>query len=167
MIRTKIFKVLTLVAVIGTTARAQVILPEKGREGGVRDNVFGLGLAGGAATGVGISFRHHLPGTVSYEITGGIVKADNKTSYAIGGELQFDLIRAPASRFFVAGGFGYYYAGRGSGNELKGPSRVAVGIGGEVPAGSGFHFSGELMFTYFSDDTVLPLPQIGIYYYFY
>lgn len=154
-------------AALAATARAQVMLPEKGGERVVRENIFGLGLAGGPATGIGLSFRHHLPGSWSYEFTGGIIKVDDKTSYAVGGEIQFDLVRAAATRFFVAGGMGYYYGGRGHGNTLDGPVRVGLGVGGEVPMASGFHVSGELLFTYFSDATVLPLPQIGVYYYFY
>ena len=156
-----------LVACCAAPLRAQVVLPEKGREGGVRENVFGLGLSVGAATGIGLSFRHHLPGSWSYEITGGVIKVDDKTSYAIGGEIQYDLVRATASRFFVAGGMGYYYGGRGQGNTIEGPVRVGLGIGGELPLASGFHVSGELLFTYFSDATILPLPQLGVYYYFY
>ncbi|MEW6511462.1 MAG: hypothetical protein AB1428_10925 [Bacteroidota bacterium] len=156
-----------VIAAVASTVHAQVILPEKGREGGVREQVFGLGFAGGAATGVGLSFRHHLPGSWSYEITGGIIKVDDKTSYAVGGELQYDLVRADVSRFFVAGGMGYYYSGRGAGNGMAGPGRIGLGVGGELPMASGFHVSGELLFTYFTDGTVLPLPQAGIHYYFY
>jgi len=155
------------VAFAAASLRAQVVLPEKGGERGVRENVFGLGLAAGAATGIGLSFRHHLPGSWSYEVTGGIIKVDDKTSYAVGGEIQYDLVRATASRFFVAGGMGYYYGGRGGGNTIEGPVRVGLGIGGELPLSTGFHVSGELLFTYFSDATVLPLPQFGVYYYFY
>lgn len=147
--------------------RAQVVLPERGRDAGLREDVFGLGLALGAATGTGLSFRHHLPGTWSYQITGGIIKVDDETSYAIGGELQYDLIRATTSRFFVGGGLAYYYSGHKRGNNLDGPGRIGFGIGGEVAIRGGFHVSGELFFTYFTDDTVLPLPQIGMYYYFY
>jgi len=158
---------LLLLVCFSATARAQAVLPEKGREGGVRENVFGLGLAGGAATGVGISFRHHLPGSWSYQITGGIIKVDEKRSYAVGAEGQYDLIRAAASRFFVVGGFGYYYSGTGNGNTMEGPARISLGVGGEIPLVGAFHISGELLFTYFSDGTVLPLPQVGMYYYFY
>ena len=163
----RLLAVLLCVACAAASTRAQVVLPERGGERGVRENVFGLGLAVGAATGIGLSFRHHLPGSWSYEITGGVIKVDDKTSYAIGGEIEYDLVRATASRFFVAGGMGYYYGGRGGRNTIDGPVRVGLGIGGELPVSAGFHVSGELLFTYFSDATILPLPQVGIYYYFY
>jgi hypothetical protein len=167
MKRHRCIAIVILIAVAVPVLRAQVVLPEKGREGGVREQVFGLGFAGGAATGVGLSFRHHLPGSWSYEITGGIIKVGDKTSYAIGGELQYDLVRAAVSRFFVTGGAGYYYSGRGAGNGMAGPGRIGLGIGGELPLSSGLHVSGELLFTYFTDGTVLPLPQAGVHYYFY
>ena len=164
---TRLSVLLLFALALAVPAQGQVMLPDKGGERVVRENIFGLGLGGGPATGVGLSFRHHLPGSWSYEFTGGIIKVDAKTSYAVGGEIQYDLVRTPMTRFFVAGGMGYYYGGRGRGNTLDGPIRVGVGVGGEVPMSSGFHVSGELLFTYFSDATVLPLPQIGVYYYFY
>jgi hypothetical protein len=40
-------------------------------------------------------------------------------------------------------------------------------VGGELYLGAGFHGTGEILFSYFSDGNVLPLPQIGFYYYFY
>ncbi len=149
------------------SASAQVYVPAPGREPGLRTNVFGLGLAAGVATGSGISFRHHLPSVMSYQLTGGIIKVNDNLSYSLGAEVQFDLARGPLSRFYVGGGVSYYYSGSSSHNDMEGPARMGAGIGGEYAGASGIHFSGNLMFTYFSDGTVLPLPQIGIYYYFY
>ncbi|HXX65199.1 MAG TPA: hypothetical protein VEO56_15475 [Bacteroidota bacterium] len=148
---------------------AQVVLPpDRGQQGTIHTNVFGLGLAAGPASGIGLSFRDHLPGYFSYQLTGGIIKVDEVTSYALGGEVQYDLMRGYGARFFITGALGYYYhANRGGSNQLDGPTRVGFGIGGEVPSGGGMHFAGELVFTYFSDGTVLPLPQAGFYYYFY
>jgi hypothetical protein len=150
-----------------TSAGAQVIMPDRGHEPGLRTNVFGLGLAAGAASGAGLSFRHHLPSVASYQITGGIIKANDRLSYSLGAELQFDLARGPVSRFFVGGGAAYFYSGSSSHNEMLGPARLGFGIGGEYASEAGLHVIGDLMFTYFSDGTVLPLPQIGVYYYFY
>lgn len=145
---------------------AQVVLPERD-EPVPGESVFGLGLFGGAASGLGLSFRHHLPATISYQITGGIVKINERLSYDIGGEVQFDLARSPNSRFFIAGGLGYYYSGKSDGNEMEAPARAALGIGGEFAVSTGIHTTVEAMFTYFSDGTVLPLPQLGFHYYFY
>ncbi|MEK9137172.1 MAG: hypothetical protein AAB393_08620 [Bacteroidota bacterium] len=149
-----------------SSSYAQVVLPDKGQEPGLRENVFGLGLWGGATTGLGLSFRHHLPSQLSYQVTGGIIKVDEKLSYDIGVEAQFDLVRSSSNRFFVGGGFGHYYSGK-NGNDMNAPTRLGLGIGGEFAVTPGIHTTVELMFTYFSDGNVLPLPQIGFHYYFY
>ena len=149
-----------------TAAAAQAVLPERGQVGGVRQDIFGLGFFGGPATGIGISFRHHLPGTLSYQITGGIIKVSDWISSDIGAEVQFDLARGMLARFFIAGGAGYYYSGRASHNEMGAPGRVGFGFGGEVITGSSVHALLEFIYCYFTDGTVLPLPQVGFYFYF-
>jgi opacity protein-like surface antigen len=159
--------VVLLALVLSSVMHAQVVLPDRESDPAMRRDVFGLGLAAGPATGIGLSFRHHLPSTFSYQLTGGIIKVDKKLSYSIGGEGQFDLVRSGGARFFAAGGIGYYYSGSSNENEMAGPGRVGLGIGGEFWANSGLHGCVELMFTYFTDGTVLPLPQFGIHYYFF
>jgi hypothetical protein len=144
-----------------------VILPEKNQPRGLKENVFGLGLAVGPATGLGLSFRHHLPSPFSYQIAGGIIKVDDRLSYDIGVEGQFDLARGETNRFFVGGGIGSYYSGKSGHNDMSAPTRVGVGIGGEFAVTPGIHTAVELLFVFFSDGTVLPLPQLGLHYYFY
>lgn len=158
--------VLTLCAGVPTLS-AQGMLPDRSRDTQIHQNVFGLGLAGGAMSGVGLSFRHHLPSEISYQIVGGIIKVDQRLSYSIGTEIQFDLVRSALTRFYAGGGAGYYYSGSSSHNDMDGPGRLGIGIGGEYASGPNLNIGAELMFTYFSDGTVLPLPQIGIHYYFY
>ena len=147
--------------------QAQVILPEKGQEAGLHESVFGLGLTAGPTTGIGLSFRHHLPSEFSYQIAGGIIKVDERTSYDIGVGAQYDLVRSSTNRFFVGGGFGHYYSGKSGHNDMSAPTRIGLGIGGEFAVTPGLHTAVELFFTYFSDGTVLPLPQLGLHYYFY
>ena len=163
----KVHLLLAAVLLGSTFARAQVVLPDREGAPGLHANVFGLGFAASPTTGIGLSFRHHRPSTMSYQLTGGIIKVDDRLSYALGAEVQFDLVRGRGSRFFVGTGAGYYYSGTSSHNDMEGPGRFGIGIGGEFAAGPGLHVSASLMFTYISDDTVLPLPEIGIYYYFY
>ena len=163
---TRTLTLLVCALCMSVTLHAQVVLPERDMSGSLHQNVFGLGLAAGPASGMGLSFRHHLPTTFSYQITGGIIKVDERLQYAIGGEVQFDLSRSASARFFVVGAAGYYYAGSSDRNEMAAPGRAGVGLGGEIYSGSGFHANLELVFTYFSDGTVLPLPQFGLYYYF-
>jgi hypothetical protein len=162
----RITAIILLLFVLGTAAQSQVILPEKGNEPGLRENVFGLGLWGSAATGLGLSFRHHLPSQFSYMVTGGIIKVDKRLSYDVGFEAQFDLVRASTNRFFVGGGIGQYYSGNGR-NEMDAPTRGGLGIGGEFAVTPGIHSMVELMFVVFSNGNVLPLPQFGFHYYFY
>jgi hypothetical protein len=159
--------VVMLMALVVPMLSAQVVLPENKGGTDLRENVFGLGLAGGAAGGVGLSFRHHLPTAWSYQITGGIIKVKDRLSSSIGAELQYDLARSATNRFFAGGGLGHYYSGTSGGNELEAPARLGLGIGGEFIVAPGLHTLAELFFTYFSDGTILPLPQIGFYYYFY
>ena len=167
MVRSCLFLVITCWAGMLSVAHAQAVMPERARGTALRTNVFGLGFAAGPATGLGLSFRHHLPSPFSYQIAGGIIKGSEKLSYDIGLEGQFDFARGPLSRFFVAGGVSYFYAGRSGHNEMEGPGRFGLGVGGELASSSEVNFGFELMFTVFSDGTVLPLPQFGVHYYFY
>jgi hypothetical protein len=145
---------------------AQVVMPDRDAAQDLPRNVFGLGFAGGPATGIGLSFRHHLPSILSYQIVGGIIKVDDRMSYSVGGEVQVDLSRSRNVRFFAAAGGSHFYTGKSGHNDMEGPTRMGAGLGGEAYAGPGFHATLELLFTYFSDGTVLPLPQFAIHYYF-
>ncbi|MDL1894461.1 hypothetical protein FBQ87_16475 [Sphingobacteriales bacterium CHB3] len=161
----RIALIVVVLAAYGSSG-AQVILPSK-QSTSLRENVFGLGFFGGASGGIGLSFRHHLPSPLSYQITGGIIKIDGKLRSDIGAEIHYDLARGSGTRFFVAGGFGYYYSGTDGKNEMKSATRGGFGLGGEWVMSGGLHFLAEGMFTFFSDGNILPLPQIGFYYYFY
>ena len=156
-----------LLLVLPWSSRSQVVVSRQGSETSMRTTVFGLGFAGGPATGLGLSFRHHLPSPFSYQLIGGIIKATDRLYYSVGGEFQYDLSRTSAIRFYAAGGLSYYFSGISGHNDMVAPSRAGLGIGAETATGSGFHLNGDLLFTYFSDGTVLPLPQIGFHYYFY
>ncbi len=148
-------------------SEAQVVVSERGSATSMRTNVFGLGFVGGPTTGLGLSFRHHLPSPFSYQLVGGIIKATDRLYYSVGAEFQFDLSRTSVVRFYAAGGLSYFYSGISGHNDMVAPTRIGIGIGAETEAGGGFHVNGDLLFTYFSDGTVLPLPQIGFHYYFY
>jgi hypothetical protein len=85
----------------------------------------------------------------------------------VGLELQWDLIRKETDRIFIVAAGGYYHSGKSGENSLEGPGRLGLGVGGELYLGGGFHGTGEILFSYFSDGNVLPLPQVGFHYYFY
>jgi hypothetical protein len=128
--------------------------------------VYGLGLSAGWASGVGLSFRAHLPSKSSLQAVFGIIKTSNKLAMCIGGEYQYDLVRSNETRFFVAGTAAYFYNGVGS-NEVAGPYRMGAGIGGEFHVQGALHVTVEGLFVFFSDGRVIPLPQIAAHYYFF
>jgi hypothetical protein len=157
--------IIILFLFVGSLA-AQVVSPDQ--ESNVIDrSIYGLGLSAGVASGFGLSFRHHLPGDVSYQLVGGVIKADRVVSYNIGGEFQYDFIRSESTRFFGASALGVFYNGKSGHNDLRGPVRFGLGVGGEYSKGSPLHVSAELLFTYFSNGDVLPLPQLALHYYFF
>jgi hypothetical protein len=158
--------ILAVLVLSTSSARAQATLPAQGGEQ-ISRHVFGIGVSAGPVSGIGLSFRHHLPARFSYQVTGGIIKVDEKLSYAVGGEAQFDFTRKESDRFFLVLAAGYYYTGKPDDNELEGPARVGLGVGAELSLGGPLHANGEILFSYFSDGNVLPLPQVGLYYYFY
>jgi hypothetical protein len=151
---------------LAAAVTAQVSVPENASVQTDR-SIFGVGLSAGMASGFGLSFRHHLPGSLSYQIVGGIIKADSKTYSNIGGEIQVDFVKGEVTRFYGSVAAGYFYKGSSGNNDLAGPVRGGFGVGGEWLNLNPFHFAGELLFTYFSDGTILPLPQVSAHYYFF
>jgi hypothetical protein len=158
--------VLLLYVVAWSDVSAQIETPVQTREASLQTSAFGLGLFASPAAGIGLSFRHHLPGRLSYQITGGIIKSSDHVSYSVGGEVQYTLVRAPQHRFYAAGATGYYYSGPPEKNEMDAPWRVGLGVGGELAVGGGFTLMGDLLFTYFSDGALFPCPAVGAFYYF-
>ncbi len=129
-------------------------------------DVYGLGLSVGPASGIGISFRNHLPSKISYQIVGGIIKSGGNTSASIGAEFQYDLVRERSTRLFFGPSTSYFYSGSSS-NTFAGPFRLGIGIGGELNVQSAVNISLEGAFVYFSNGDIAPMPQIACHYYFY
>lgn len=154
------------VVLFDVNATGQVVLPDEQHPTQLGRVVYGLGFAAGAGTGLGVSFRHHMPNEMSYQLVGGIVKVERKLSYDVGVEAQFDFLRGETSRYFAGFGASYFYSGERK-NTLRGPFRAAIGVGGEFSNIQLVHITISGMFTYFSDGNILPLPQLGIHYYFF
>ncbi|MFA6468328.1 MAG: hypothetical protein WCW35_05470 [Bacteroidota bacterium] len=131
------------------------------------NSVYGLGFAGGPASGIGFSYRYHSEGKTSLQAVLGIFKPKNTdTFYSIGAEYQHDLTRSNSARFFFGAATCYFYNGSGS-NNYSAPFRIGTGLGGEFLLQDAVHFTFQGLFTYFSDGTILPLPQLSVHYYFY
>ena len=129
-------------------------------------SVYGLGFSAGAASGIGLSFRTHLPSKSSFQGVFGIIKTTAKLSMSVGAEYQHDLTRGSSNRFFFVGALGYFYSGY-SKNDLTGPFRLGAGLGSEFNVKDAVHVTIQGMFVYFSNGTVLPLPQASLHYYFF
>ena len=149
-----------------SSSHAQVSTSELSNAEGLTKQVYGLGFSAGWASGIGLSFRSHLPSNVSVQGVFGIIKTSDNLSLSIGGELQYDLVRNKVIRFFVGSAMSYFYDGV-SRNEVSAPYRFGAGIGGEFYVQSALHITLEGMFTIFSDGRVIPLPQIAAHYYFF
>jgi hypothetical protein len=156
----------SLLLMLAMNAVAQVGTSGLSNAEGLGKPVYGLGFSAGWASGVGISFRSHLPSKISAEGVFGIIKTSDKLYLSLGGEAQYDLVRSHATRIFGAGALSYFYAGSGS-NEVAGPFRIGAGVGGEFQVQQALHVTVEGMFVFFSDGRVIPLPQIKAHYYFF
>ncbi|NUN69649.1 MAG: hypothetical protein HUU02_08060 [Bacteroidetes bacterium] len=130
-------------------------------------SVYGLGFSGGPASGIGISYRYHSEGKASLQGVLGIFKPKNTdTFYSFGAEYQQDLTRSNSARFFFGAATSFFFNGSDV-NRYAAPFRFGAGLGGEFLLQEGVHMTFQGLFTYFSDGTILPLPQLSIHYYFY
>ena len=166
MTRTFFWFSAALLIAVPARSFAQVSTSGLARAESMNRPVYGLGAAAGFASGVGISFRSHLPSKSSVQAVFGIIKTQSTLYMSIGGEYQYDLVRGNMTRFFAVGSTGYFYRGSGS-NEVKGPFRIGAGIGGEFNLRESLHLTVEGQFVYASNNTVLPLPQVALHYYFF
>jgi hypothetical protein len=126
----------------------------------------------------GVGIRFHPIGRFGGQLAGGAI-AGEKTTASVGLEGQFDLDTRNRSRFFAFAGFGYYTNGEDeltvadgtweAGKEdprLTSPFRAGLGLGYEWDISNTLIFTANIAFTYFSEGTFLPLPQVGLYYLF-
>jgi hypothetical protein len=162
----KLIELFLLIAAFSIYAAAQVSVSSvKGDAFG--HEIHGLGFSGGAASGAGISYRYHTQGNSSIQGIVGVFKPKTTdTFYSFGAEFQQDLTRSNSARFYVGLASCYVYNGSGT-NKYMAPFRAGLGLGGEFLLQDAVHFTFQGLFTYFSDGTILPLPQLAIHYYFY
>lgn len=164
--KTKLFTLLFCIVAFLPYAYGQVsVSTVKGETFG--QSIHGLGFSGGPASGVGISYRYHMGSTTSLQGIIGVFKpksSDTFTSFGL--EYQQDLTRSGSARFFFGAATSFFYNGTGA-NNYAAPFRAGLGLGGEFLLQDAVHFTFQGLFTYFSDGTILPLPQLAVHYYFY
>lgn len=161
------FLVLFVICIFCTeSSLSQVSVQGSQKAENLGKNVYGLGVSAGPASGIGISFRNHLPSKISYQIVGGIFKSADRTWASIGGEFQFDLVRGNTGRLFFGPSTSYFHKGTDS-LEYLAPFRFGIGVGGELNLGNAVNISLEGVFVYFSNGEILPMPQVALHYYFY
>jgi len=171
MKRTLLITALVLGTTIGATgtASSQTMRTDSLSPHIVRfnENVFGVGLAASLCSGMGLSFKHHLANIpFAYQLTGGVIKLGDVLHYSIGSEFQYDLSVATTNRLYAVLGLGEYYDGSDH-NERLSPFRFGVGVGYEMAQSNAIGLSLNLMITDFTGDgTILPLPSVGVHYYF-
>lgn len=161
-----VFQIAAVILLLPAFSSAQVAVTSvKGEAFG--KSVYGLGFSGGPASGVGISYRYHAEGKASLQGVLGIFKPKNTdTFYSFGAEYQHDLTRSNSARFFFGAATSFFFNGSDA-NRYAAPFRFGAGLGGEFLLQEGVHMTFQGLFTYFSDGTIVPLPQISIHYYFY
>jgi hypothetical protein len=95
-------------------------------------DAFGVGVAVNLGTGSGLSLRHHLGSLpIAYQASGYWWNEENTLEYNAGLELQFDLVVRRTNRLYALVGGAYYYSGNPLANTLRGPIRIAGGVGYE------------------------------------
>ena len=165
-LKSTVLYVIISVIAASSFAYGQVSVQGNQRAEDLGKNVYGLGISAGPASGVGISFRNHFASKISYQLVGGIIKSGDKTSSSIGGEFQYDLVRASKTRLYVGPSVSYFYSGTGE-NTFAGPFRVGVGVGGELNVATAVNLTLEGVFVYYSNGDIAPMPQVACHYYFY
>ena len=92
-----------------------------------------VGFNASFVSGIGLSYRRHLPSPSLFQFTGGIVSSGGTTSSSFGLEYQYELSRRETFRYYIGFGFGLY-----SGSTTS--TAAGLGIGLEVPLVGGTIF---------------------------
>ncbi len=137
----------------------------------VTENIFGFGLNANLATGLGFSFRHHLPLPLAYMVSGFAWKTGGGVFWDLGFQTELDLFVQEKTRFYGAAGFSYFYTDNSSDavvhDTYNGPTRIGAGVGIELGMGSTIGLAFNLMLTSFQPTgELLPLPSASVHYYF-
>ena len=122
-----------------------------------------IGLAAGYSSGTGLSFRWPAFPQVMMGLTGAIWKQDGNTDWNLGLDLHLVLRQAHRTRFYV----GASAAADRDGGDSETWWNASLGGGMEFIIVPRVVLKADLGFTWRQkNDDILPLPQLGIYYYF-
>jgi hypothetical protein len=140
---------------------------------------WGIGAQAGLMSGMGVGVRFHPLGRFGVQLAGGAISGGEGLAGNVGIEGQYDFDWRDRSRFFGFIGMGLYTNGEEEltvaagtweqGKEdprLDSPFRAGVGLAYEWDISNTLIFSASVAFTYFSEGTFIPLPQVGLYYLF-
>ncbi|MGB9598969.1 MAG: hypothetical protein ACPL7I_00325 [Myxococcota bacterium] len=112
-------------------------------------NSFGLNAS--SHSGIGLSYRYHLPLPILFQITGGVASEGESFYYSVGGEVQRELSKSKDKRAFGSLAIGLYgerykendydatyYTGMEPPKRWKADNTIsfAIGVGGELALGN-------------------------------
>jgi hypothetical protein len=85
-----------------------------------------FGFNASSVSGLGLSYRKHLPGPSLIQITGGVISGGGSTFTSLGFAYQYQLSKKDNFRYYIATGAGLYTSGSTR-------TVIGIGIGIEVP----------------------------------
>ncbi|MBI5647158.1 MAG: hypothetical protein HY962_09530 [Ignavibacteriae bacterium] len=129
-------------------------------------DLWAAGVHAGFLSGMGLSARFHPQGRFAVQLTGGGFKSGKVSTYSFGLEGQFDFDNVGRSRFYGYLGTGLYSWKDNGTEKLDGEWRAGIGLAYEWEVSKKLIFCANGAITYFSDGSVYPMPQIGLFYYF-
>jgi hypothetical protein len=85
-----------------------------------------IGFNVSSVSGMGLSYRNQLTTRSLFQVTGGVLTTDKRTSYSFGLEYQYQLSKSPSFRYYLAGAAGVY-------SDITTKEFAGFGLGLEIP----------------------------------
>jgi hypothetical protein len=151
---------------VSANAQTTETSADAGRQVRYAQNIYGIGLYGSLTSGMGISFKQHFANVpIAYQLTAAAIKFSGVTLWDFGFEFQYDLA-TDQNRLYAIAAAGVYH--RASDHvETQDPARFGLGVGYEISQSRSIGVSFALIITDFQPSgDILPLPSIGLHYYF-
>lgn len=144
---------------------------EPGIEPAKSDMYYGIGLNASLLSGAGLSGRVLFSNRFGLQLTTFVLALSDMTHFNIGVEGQYSFTQGEVGRLYGLAGLGYYLTTKSDstkpGNRVAEPVRLGLGVGGDLYLVGNLAVDGSLAFHWFvATGKVLPLPSIGMHYYF-